>query len=129
MRIPLLSSVYAGSPVPDDWQNWHIQKFRDIRAVKSVTPFERVVGIPVNGDSLNNIGIYHGDILITRITTEYKADRIGVWQTPYGQTAKYAMKNFDGSVTLHNKNGWFQTWQPEDLKLIGIVVRVERDYE
>lgn len=128
-RIPVVSAAYAGSPLPDEWQNWQIKKFRDIRRIEHLSPFDRVIGFPVAGDSLNSIGIIHGDILITRLTAEYKPERLGVWQTPHGQTAKFASENFDGTVTLHNQNGWFQTWEAADVKLIGLVVRVERDYE
>lgn len=129
IRIPILTPVCAGTSIPDDWQNWQISSFRDVRAIKGLAKNERCVGIPVNGDSLVKIGIFHGDILITRITKEYREGRLCVWQTPHGRTAKFAYENFDGSVTLHNKNGWRQEWQSNEIQLIGIVVRVERDYE
>lgn len=109
-----------------DWQNWQIKGFREIRAVGNAN---KLIGIPVVGDSLQNIGILHGDILITQITDQYKEEKIGIWQTPHGRTAKFAYEDFDGMVVLHNKNGWVQKWQPEEIKLLGIVVRVERDLE
>lgn len=127
MKIPILSSVCAGTSIPEDWQNWQIKKFRDVRAIGGLSKSERCVGIPVNGDSLEKIGIFHGDILITKLTTEYKTGKLCVWQTPHGRTAKFAVENFDGTLTLHNKNGWSREWQISDVKLIGIVVRVERD--
>jgi SOS-response transcriptional repressor LexA len=128
-RIPILAPVYAGAALPDDWQQWQIKKFRDIRLVTNVGQNERIVGVPVVGDSLNSIGIFHGDILVTKINCAAKPDSLCVWQTPHGRTAKFARENFDGTVTLHNENGWSQTWQPEDVKLIGIVIRIERDLE
>ncbi len=85
IRIPILAPVCAGTSLPDDWQNWEIKKFRDVRSVSGVGCAERCVGIPVNGDSLNKIGIFHGDILVTKITTEYKSHRLCVWQTPHGR--------------------------------------------
>jgi SOS-response transcriptional repressor LexA len=129
VRIPIVYPVCAGSSIPDDWQNWQISSFRDIRAIGGLAKNERFVGIPVNGDSLEKIGIYHGDILITKITSEYKAGKLCVWQTPHGRTAKFARENFDGTVTLHNKNGWKQKWQSYEIQLVGIVVRIERDLD
>lgn len=128
IRIPVMSNnTYAGSSLPDDWQNWQIKSFRDIRRVSGSTDKDRFIGVPVSGDSMKNFGILHGDLLITRITTEYESGKIGIWQTPSGRVAKFASENSIGSVTLHNENGWKQTWDSEDIKLIGIVVRVERD--
>lgn len=130
ITIPIVTNeCCAGSSVPDDWQNWRIKGFRDVRAVRNISFEKSLIGIPVVGDSLQNIGILHGDILITLITDDYKEERIGIWQTPHGRTAKYAYEDLDGMVVLHNKNGWVQRWQPEEIKLIGIVVRVERDME
>ena len=129
IRIPILSAVFAGSSIPDDWQKWEIAKFRDVREIPNIGQNEKCVGIPVIGDSLKNVGIYHGDILVIKLTDNCKAGKLCVWQTPHGRTAKYARENFDGSVTLHNKNGWKQNWQPEDVQLVGVVVRVERDMD
>lgn len=123
------NNTFAGASIPDDWQNWQINSFRDIRKIIGSTARDRFIGVPVTGDSLKNVGIIHGDILITKLTTDYTEDKIGIWQTPHGRTAKFAYENFDGSVTLHNKNGWSQEWQPDEIKLVGIVVRVERDLE
>ncbi len=129
MRIPILSPVCAGSSIPEDWQNWQIKEFREIRGVSGLSRGQRCVGIPVNGDSLTNLNIVHGDILVTKLTQNYETGKLCVWQTPHGRTAKFIRENFDGSVTLHNKNGWEQRWQPDEIKLVGIVVRVERDME
>ncbi len=130
IRIPLLASqTFCGSGIPEDWQNWQINTFRDVRRIIGADSQDRFIGVPVTGDSLKNIGIVHGDILIVRQARDYQADKIGIWQTPHGRTAKFAAENFDGSITLHNKNGWQQKWQPEEIELVGIVVRVERDME
>lgn len=129
ITIPILSPVCAGTSLPEDWQNWEIYKFRDVRTVEDVRPYEKIVGIPVDGDSLKKIGIFHGDILITKLTSRYKAGKLCVWQTPHGRTAKFAQSNPDGTVTLHNKNGWSKSWASSEIRLIGVVVRVERDLE
>ena len=128
LRIPVMSNeICAGAAVPDDWQKWQIKGFRDIRKVISSSPQDRFICVPVTGDSLKNKNIVHGDLLVVKLTKEYKQEKIGVWQTPHGRTAKYAYEDFDGTVVLHNQNGWSQKWQPDEVELIGIVVRVERD--
>lgn len=131
IRIPLLSDqTFCGTGVPGDWQNWKIKQFRDVRQIVGARPCDRYIGVPVTGDSMRNEGIVHGDILVTRLTHQYTDEnKIGVWQTPHGRTAKFAYQGFDGSIVLHNKNGWSQEWQISEVELVGIVVRVERDYE
>lgn len=124
MKIPILAPVCAGSSIPDDWQNWQIKNFREIREVPGK---HKLVGIPVNGDSLNNLNIIHGDLLIVKLTNQYHHEKLCVWQTPFGRTAKYVRDNRDGTLTLHNKANWEQDWQYADVELIGVVVRIERD--
>lgn len=127
MRIPLLTSVHGGSAIPDDWQHWAIKQFRDVRVVESANQFDQFAAVEVDGDSLKGCGIYNGDILIFKITCNYRDECLGIWQTPTGRTAKYAYEDVDGTIKLHNKNGWSQNWQPDEISLLGIVVRIERD--
>lgn len=86
--------------------------------------------VPITGDSMEGEGIFHGDILITRLAHLYTDEnKIGVWQTPHGRTAKVAYQSFDDSIVLHNKGEWTQKWQTDQVKLVGIFVRIERDVE
>jgi SOS-response transcriptional repressor LexA len=124
-RIPILEPVYAGTPTPID--GWKIDKFRSIRPVKGANFNDRLAGLPVIGDSLKNIGIYEGDLLVFKFTSEAPPEKLCIWQTPHGNTAKFARENLDGTITLHNKNGWHQDWSADDVRLVGVVVRVERD--
>lgn len=128
-RIPLLTSIFAGTASPDDWQHWEIKKFRDIRTVETAGQFDRFAAVEVDGESLKGVGINHGDILIFKITERYVEDRIGIWQTPHGRTAKFAYEDIDGTIKLHNQNGWSQNWNADEISLLGLVVRVERDFE
>lgn len=100
-----------------------------MRLIETSDQLARFVAVPVAGDSLKDSGILDGDMLICRLTNNYEDGKIGLWQTPHGRTAKYAYYDFDNSVVLHNENGWRQDWSPGELKLLGIVVRVERDME
>jgi SOS-response transcriptional repressor LexA len=53
--------------------------------------FAKHVAIPVDGNSLKHMGIHHGDVLICRKTRLYQPGVIGIWETPHGRTAKYAV--------------------------------------
>lgn len=127
MRIPLLTSIHGGSAIPDDWQQWAIKRFRDVRIVETANQFDQFAAVEVDGESLHGVGIHHGDILIFKITRDYREECLGIWQTPHGRTAKFAYEDVDGTIKLHNKNGWAQNWNADELSLLGIVVRVERD--
>lgn len=127
MRIPLLTSIHGGSAVPDDWQQWAIKQFRDVRIVESAGQFDQFAAVDVDGDSLKQCGIFHGDVLIFKITQQYREECLGIWQTPHGRTAKWAFEDVDGTIKLHNKNGWSQNWNVDEVSCLGVVVRVERD--
>jgi SOS-response transcriptional repressor LexA len=127
-RVPIVSGVNAGRSVPNDWSDWAISGFRDIRVTETGV-FDRIIAVPVEGDSLKEHGILDGDYLICKVTSQYEPDKLGVWQTPHGRTAKFAYYDFDNSVVLHNEHGWQQRWDSRELRLLGIVLRVERDLE
>jgi SOS-response transcriptional repressor LexA len=127
IQIPQLNAVNGGTPVPGDWKSFAAASIREISDVKDAPPFSKHVAVPVDGNSLKQMGIHHGDVLICRKTRLYLDGAIGIWETPHGRTAKYAYLNKDGSVTLHNHNGWKQQWSAEEVQLVAIAVRVERD--
>jgi SOS-response transcriptional repressor LexA len=111
-----------------NYEKYQIQGFRDIRPINSQNQFDRFVGVPVDGDSLKKIGIFHGDLLIVKITDSYTKENLCVWETPHGRTAKFAYENFD-EIVLHNKADWKRVWKAAEIKLLGVVVRIERDLE
>lgn len=129
MTIPIVTGICAGRSIPDDAMDWQITGFRDVRLIETSDQMARFIAVPVDGDSLIDQGILDGDMLICKITNAYEDGKIGLWQTPHGRTAKYAYYDFDSSVVLHNESGWKQTWDAAELKLLGLVVRVERDME
>lgn len=127
MRIPVVTGITAGRSMPDDALDWQITGFRDVRLIDATDQTARFAAVPLEGDSLRELGILDGDIAIMRITSDYENDKLGIWQTPHGRTAKFAYYDFDNSVVLHNEHGWRQTWDAGELRLLGLVVRVERD--
>lgn len=126
-QIPILAPIYAGTPVPLDF--WQIEKFRTIRAIPNAAPSDRFAAVHVCGNSLQNFGILDGDILVFKFADFWQSayrHRICLWQTPHGITAKFADFTNE-TIILHNQNGWKQEFEITDCKLIGVVVRVERD--
>lgn len=127
ISIPVVTGITAGRGVPDDYTDWEITGFRDVRMIEPADQFAQFVAVPVEGESLREEGILDGDLLIMRITRDYEDGKLGIWQTPHGRTAKFAAYDLDGFIMLHNEHGWRQTWNSSEVKLIGLVVRVERD--
>jgi SOS-response transcriptional repressor LexA len=110
-----------------NYKKYEIKGFRDIRAFGNENQFETIVGVQVIGDSLNNIGIFHGDLLIVKITDKHAEENLYVWETPNGRTAKFGYEKF-GEIVLHNKADWEQIWKSDEVKLFGVVIRSERDF-
>jgi SOS-response transcriptional repressor LexA len=129
MHVPVLDGVECGKPVPDDWNKWLNNELREISEIRDKVPFAKYIAVPVRGHSLKGSGIHDGDILICRKTHSYVPGSIGIWETPHGRTAKYAAIDKDGFVLLHNHNGWKQKWSSDEVKLVAVAVRVERDLE
>lgn len=128
MRVPVVTAVHGGRGVPLDEDDWEIVDYRDVRPVENGTRDARYFITAVDGPSLEAENILDGDLLLCRITHNYEVGRLGIWQTPNGRTAKYAYYE-DGFVVLHNDNGWRQEWAFGDVRLLGVVERVERDLQ
>lgn len=127
MRVPIVTGVTAGRNIPDDHTDWEISGFRDVSVLENCDRNVRLVLVPVEGDSLNAQRIFDGDMLLVEITRNYIPTRIGIWQTPSGRTAKFAHYDMDGYIVLHNDDGWRETWHADEIRLLGLAVRVERD--
>lgn len=109
-----------------NWQDWSIQSFRDVRRIANQTTKDSFVGVPVTGNALEHLHIVHGDLLIVKITSEIKEDKLCVWNTPDGRMPRFGYVEF-GYITLCNQAEWSKTWTDAEVKLIGEVIRVERD--
>ncbi len=115
---------FKETPAPNGF--WQIEKFRTIRVVKGAKPSDKFASVPVCGESLKNHGIFDSDILIFKFTDFATPSRLCIWQTPGGITAKYARRESE-TITLHNEGDWKREFPIEDVQLVGVVVRVERD--
>lgn len=126
IRVPVVTGVSGGSGIPDDAFDWEITGFRDVTAFGGDTQARYAI-VPIEGDSMESQRIFDGDYVLMQITRDYVEGKIGIWQTPSGRTAKFAHYDLDGYVVLHNDNGWRQHWRADELRLLGLAVRVERD--
>jgi SOS-response transcriptional repressor LexA len=113
-------------PVPSNWSNFAAAMVREISPVNDL-PFEKHVAIPVGGQGLKHNGIYDGDVLIVRPSNRYVDGSLAIWETPKGQTARYAEVVDDDLVILHDGKRKRNEFSTDDIRLVGIVVRVERD--
>ena len=124
-RIAVIGTVAAGSP--SEWIP--IKKWRLIRPLDGLRPGEIVYGLEVSGRSLVGKNILHGDILIFVFGRQARPGDLCVVQTPYGLTAKFVHPNDEGEVILKSANVLVpdQCWLCEEVKVLGVVKRVERD--
>ncbi len=102
-----------------------ISRFRTIRKVND-SETDVFSGVPFAGNTLEHLGIFHGDILIVKITKHFNESNLYVWQTPHGKTAKFARETM-AEITLHNGKEWTETFFRSEVEMLGVVVRVERD--
>jgi len=127
IRVPMLGDAYAGKPVPLD--ALPIEGWREIRPIKGAKPWDTFAAIRAVGDSLIEDHILNGDFLIIRLTHQTYFGELAVILTPHGNTIKYIHPHLDDTVLLKGANALFedQIWDAKDLKVQGVVRRIERD--
>jgi hypothetical protein len=76
---------------------------------------------------LKHQGIFKNDFLIVNTDAKFKEDALSVFQTPDGITVGYAYENFDDTA-IHNQNGKLMRFLAKNVKHIGVVCRIERDF-
>jgi len=102
-----------------------ISSFRTVRDLNDATG-DIFVGIKMFGKTLEHYGIFHGDILIVKLTKNFNSENLYVWNTPHGKTAKFAEKKL-AEIALHNGGDWRETFFQSEVEMLGVVVRIERD--
>ncbi|MGH9943327.1 MAG: LexA family protein [Pyrinomonadaceae bacterium] len=127
LRIPILSEVFAGKPVP--LETLSFAGWREIRSIKGARLGDRFAAAPIRGDSLIEDHITDGDILIIHLTSEAKIGDLAVALTPDGVTVKYIHAQVEGLVLLRGANSIYedQIWDASEITIQGVVKRVERD--
>lgn len=127
IRIPILGEACAGSPAPSDFDE--IIAWREVRPLRDAGPYDTFAAVPVCGDSLKDKNIIDGDWLIILYTPRAKDGDLVVAVTPFGRTVKYLCSIDDDTVILKGVNPDYedQHWLKEEVRIQGVVKRVERD--
>lgn len=83
--------------------------------------------LTVEGDSMQDAGIHHGDIVVFERTQDHKVGDIVVALTPDGYTLKYLRKK-QGKYCLEAANEQYPDLYPQEGEIIGIVTATFRKY-
>jgi hypothetical protein len=78
-------------------------------------------------NSLKHQGIFKNDFLIVNTDAKFKEDVLSAFQTPDGIILGFAYENFDDTA-IHNQNGKLMRFPAKNVKHIGVVCRIERDF-
>lgn len=127
LRVPVLAEVFAGKSFPVE--SLDITGWREIRPLKGARPGERYAAAPVRGDSLIEDHISDGDYVIFKLTEEAQVGDLVIALTPEGLTIKYIHAEVEGMVLLRGANSNYddQIWDASEIKIQGVVKRIERD--
>jgi SOS-response transcriptional repressor LexA len=83
--------------------------------------------LTVEGDSMRDAGIHHGDMVVFERTQDQKLGDIVVALTPDGYTLKYLRKK-RGRFCLEAANEDYPDLYPDDGQIIGVVTATFRKY-
>jgi SOS-response transcriptional repressor LexA len=84
--------------------------------------------LTVEGDSMQDAGIHHGDMVVFERTQDYKVGDIVVALTPDGYTLKYLRKK-KGRYCLEAANENYPDLYPAEGEIIGVVTSTFRKYK
>ena len=127
ISVPVLGQACAGSSAPVDFDE--ITAWREVRPLTGARPGDRFAAVPVCGDSLRDRNIVDGDWLIILYTPHADEGDLVVAVTPWGRTVKYLCSLDADTVLLKGANSAYedQCWLKEEVRIQGVVKRVERD--
>ncbi len=128
IQVTIYGQAFAGKGDLFDWEPLTTKRL--IRPLKQDPNGTRTSGVRVFGDSMIGDGIFDGDYLIYLHSTIASPNSIVVLQSPYGILVKRFSPQSDGTIRLMSSNPDHkdQVWPATEIKLIGIVKRLERDY-
>lgn len=125
--IPVLGRISAGNPL---YSEQNIESMVEV-PVSRVLHGANYFFLRVKGDSMSGIHIHDGDLILVREQPEVENGDIAVVMVNGGDEA--TVKRFyrsDGQVALRPENPAYdlQFYDPSEVRVIGRVVRAERDY-
>ncbi len=119
--LPLLGQVKAGFPTPAE-EDWHFMSLDDYLVEKPTASFL----LKVDGDSLIDLGILPGDLVIVERKTEANPEDIVLALIDGDWTLKIFQKK-NNQVYLQSANKKYPSFYPEqELKIYGVVKAVTR---
>ena len=118
--VPLVGTVAAGTPILAQ------QNIEDYVMVDKA-PAGELFALTVKGESMINVGIYDGDIIIVRQTPEARNGEIVVALIEDEATVK-TFYNDNGRIRLQPENDTMDPIYPETCAILGKVVRLIRNY-
>lgn len=84
-----------------------------------------------SGDSLKDVGILNGDILILAksFSIESIRNKVCIVRVNNDYLAKIVVPNYDGTVTLKSANPYYidYTVDQDVVEIVGVVKRIQRD--
>ena len=118
--VPLVGTVAAGTPILAQ------QNIEDYVMVDKA-PAGELFALTVKGESMINVGIYDGDIIVVRQTPEARNGEIVVALIEDEATVK-TFYNDNGRIRLQPENDTMDPIYPETCAILGKVVRLIRNY-
>ena len=118
--VPLVGTVAAGTPILAQ------QNIEDYVMVDKA-PAGELFALTVKGESMINVGIYDGDIIIVRQTPEARNGEIVVALIEDEATVK-TFYNDNGRIRLQPENDTMDPIYPDTCAILGKVVRLIRNY-
>jgi SOS-response transcriptional repressor LexA len=112
---------------PIDLEQCEAFSLKGFRTVREVENAKSVFAVEITGDLLQHKGILPGDVLIVKRSKNHQRGWLEVWDTPLGRSARWGDMQHDGTITLHNRGDSSYEFSLDEIRLLGQVVRVERD--
>lgn len=124
-KLPLLGMIPAGGPVLTEE---YIEKWMNV-GEDAIYKYKDSYLLRVTGDSMMDVGIYEGDILVVCGSLQAKSGDIVVALVDNQNTVKRYMKNGD-QVYLKPENARYENIYPEgELCIQGVVTGLLRFYK
>jgi hypothetical protein len=100
---------------------------REISHIRQSNLGKEYLILQMLANTLEHQGILKNDFLIVNTDATFKEDVLSAFQTPDGVILGFAYENFDDTA-IHNQNGKLIRFPAKNVKHIGAVCRIERDF-
>ncbi len=100
---------------------------REISKIRQSNLGKEYLVLQLLTNSLEHQGIFKNDFLIVNTDAKFTEDVLSAFQTPDGIILGFAYENFDDTA-IHNQNGKLMRFPAKNVKHIGVVCRIERDF-